>query len=274
MKFTPNLASLHAYLCADGYVITNPPTQKHVYYHIGLRNTCLELLEDFQRKFEQVFKLRPHMMDGRCKIGSKKIYFLLTAEFSFYSREWTLPSLSRRSLVAWLRSFYDCEGWVEVQPRKSRLIGVESINYSGLLSIKNALFSLGILSGSITPHKNRSIWRLSVCGKENLQRFQQRIGFLHPLKKKKLEQALLSYKIYRWVVPTDRKGLNAFLRKRARPQERRNTTRFYSVHKKNLLSLKTVLGSYGVCSRLCGPWTNQYGSRHYYLEVKGTLHRL
>jgi len=29
---------LHAYLCADGYVIRNPKTQKHNYYYVGLRN--------------------------------------------------------------------------------------------------------------------------------------------------------------------------------------------------------------------------------------------
>jgi hypothetical protein len=49
MKFNNNLSAIHSYLCGDGYVIKNPKTQKHKYYHIGLRNTNQTLLRDFKK---------------------------------------------------------------------------------------------------------------------------------------------------------------------------------------------------------------------------------
>ncbi len=64
MKFDQNLAAIHGYLCGDGYVIKNPNTQKHKYYHIGLRNTNDVLLKDFQQKFKAVFNIEPRITEG------------------------------------------------------------------------------------------------------------------------------------------------------------------------------------------------------------------
>jgi hypothetical protein len=41
MKFDTNLSSIHGYLCGDGYVIKNPKTQKHKYYHIGYKHSLI-----------------------------------------------------------------------------------------------------------------------------------------------------------------------------------------------------------------------------------------
>src|SRR3990172_3112733 len=114
MKIDENLAAIHAYLCADGYVTRNPPTQKNKYYRIALRNTNLILLRDFQNKFEKIFSIRPHIReDGRCEIGSREIYEKLTKQFgSFYSWEWKMPELSEKLSKIWLRAYFDCEGWV------------------------------------------------------------------------------------------------------------------------------------------------------------------
>ena len=60
MKLDENLAAVHAYLCADGYVIKNSEAQKQKYYMIGFRNTNLILLKDFQDKFEKVFGVKPY----------------------------------------------------------------------------------------------------------------------------------------------------------------------------------------------------------------------
>ena len=70
MQFDKNFVSIHAYLCADGYVIKNPKTQKHKYYRIGFRNTNIVLLKDFQEKFEKVFRIKPRLVvRQRCEIG-------------------------------------------------------------------------------------------------------------------------------------------------------------------------------------------------------------
>lgn len=68
MKFDENLAVVHAYLCADGYVLKNAEEKKR--YVMGFRNTNLILLKDFQNKFEKVFGIKPHLDEGqRCRIG-------------------------------------------------------------------------------------------------------------------------------------------------------------------------------------------------------------
>ena len=74
MNFNKNLAAVHGYLCADGYVIRNPPNQRHKYYYIGFRNTNKILLKDFQAKFQAFFGLKPIITnEGRCKIQNKDI---------------------------------------------------------------------------------------------------------------------------------------------------------------------------------------------------------
>src|SRR3989344_9396288 len=148
MKFNENFAAIHAYLSADGYVIKNPATQKHKYYHIGLRNTNETLLKDFQNKFNKQFKIKSHIAkDGRCRIQNKQLYYKLTKDYSFYSKEWQLPeSLPKRLLSVWLRAFFDCESWVFVKVHQNRQIGVDSINHKGLKSIQQALGNFGIES--------------------------------------------------------------------------------------------------------------------------------
>ena len=75
MKFDDNLAIVHAYLCADGYVIKNPPTQKNKYYYIGFRNTNQKLLKDFQKRFKKYFKVKPRLIKGeRCIVQNKETY--------------------------------------------------------------------------------------------------------------------------------------------------------------------------------------------------------
>ena len=79
MKFNEDLTAIHAYLCADGYVIRNPTTQSHKYYYIGLRNTNLTLLMDSQERFYRFFGVKPIITkDGRARIQNKEIYQKLT----------------------------------------------------------------------------------------------------------------------------------------------------------------------------------------------------
>lgn len=195
MEFDENLAAIHAYLCADGYVIRNPETQKHKYYIIALRNTSEVLLKDFQKRFEDYFGLKPHIVkDGRCRIQSKEIYHKLTKDFSYYSYEWEMPELNNKLLKLWLRAFFDCESWVGIQQTYSRVIGLECVNGNGLKSVQLNLKKLNINS-RIRLRNGRNIWRLNIFGRDNLKEFNKQIGFLHPDKKAKLKKALNSYKL-------------------------------------------------------------------------------
>lgn len=207
MKFDKNLAAIHGYLCGDGYVIKNPKHQKHKYYYIGFRNTNIVLLKDFQEKFKAVFGIEPIITTNkdRCKAQNKEIFYYLTKDYSFYSYEWKLPELSRENLRYWLRAFFDCESWIENQPRQSRLIGLDCCNETGLLSVQKALKRFGIKS-KVKKRLNRTIWRLTICGFKNIQLYQNHINFLHPNKRQILSEALKSY-----VNQEPKKALNSIL---------------------------------------------------------------
>ncbi len=266
MLFNENLSAIHAYLCADGYVIKNPETQKHKYYYIGLRNTNIILLEDFQKKFENEFNLKPRMgKDGRCVIQNKEIYYSLTKNFSYYSKDWKMPILSKENLKYWLGAYFDCEAWVSLEERKSRLIGLDSINLKGLEQIKESLEIFEIPS-KMKKVKNRNIFRLFIYGKENLIKFQKDIGFLHPKKKEKLKSAINSYVNYNWIFPDDKEKLRNFILEKAKISEKR--IRFYSIIKENLEKLSKILfNQFEIESKIYGPWVNGLGNKYYQLII-------
>ena len=266
MKFDENLSSLHAYLCGDGYVIGNSEGKGHKYYMIGFRNMNLKLLKDFQKKFNLYFGLKPIITrdKDRCKIGNKKIYYFLTKNYSYYSYEWNLPKLSKKNLKYWLRSFFDCEAWVENQPRKSRFIGLECCNYEGIVSIQNSLERFNINS-QIRKKKDRTIWSLTICGLDNLKRFRKQVGFLHPNKNKKLDLAINSYVNYYWDLPDTKNELIRFFKFKGKLKG--NYVMFYTIKLVNLAKLKKILNRYRIKSKIGGPWTNNYGSINYSLLI-------
>lgn len=213
MKFDKNLATVHAYLCADGYVIKNPESQKHRYYRIGFRNTNLVLLKDFQKCFYNYFKIKPILKEGeRCDKSSKEIHKKLIEEFgSFYSREWKMPKLNNNLSRVWLRAFFDCEGWVFCKKHQNRHIGLESVNKEGLKDIKESLSKFGIRS-LFKEKSDRRIYRIDIYGKENIQRFKKEISFLHPKKAKKLDETINDYMVYDWEFLKSNKDIKRFVK--------------------------------------------------------------
>jgi len=270
VEFNENLAAIHGYLCGDGYVITNPPSQNKKYYYIGFRNTNQTLLEDFQKRFFDVYGVKPIITnEGRCKIQNKQIYYVLTKDYSYYSYEWRLPRLSTLHLKFWLRAFFDCEGWVECQSGKSRFIGLECCNESGIYAVERALKGFSIHS-RITKKKGRIIWRLTICGLENIKNYQKAIGFLHPDKNKKLQEAIDSYKNYHWVIPSNELALFDFIANQGKIRDSHNQIRFNSIMLENLQNLKKALNKLGIESKIAGPWKNNRGSVYYCLSCKAS----
>jgi intein/homing endonuclease len=265
-----DFASIHAYLCADGYVTTGPATQKHKYYYIGLRNMNVVLLKDFQNKFSKVFGITPIITKNvdRCKIQNKELTLKLLKGFgSFHSDKWTLPNFDEEDLKSWLRSYFDCDGWASSIKGKDRKIGLESINRKGIIQIQKVLLDYFGIESTIKERKNRSIWSLTICGKDDLEKFQKHIGFLHPKKVAKLEEALNSYVDYNWKIPLNRKDFVGFLVQKGKVSQSRNEARFNSIVKQNLINLQSKLLSINVKSRLNGPWKNPYGSVWYCLSI-------
>lgn len=147
------------------------------------------------------------------------------------------------------------------------MIGLECCNENGILQIKNALQQLGINS-QLTKKKNRTIWRLVICRKENIQRYHNLIGFLHPEKKQKLEKALASFMDYTWKIPLDKQGLFNFIKDKGKIRTSRNELKLLSIKQKNLTNLRKALKKYELNSKLLGPWTSNTGSQYYCLKIK------
>ncbi len=265
------LASVHGYLCADGYVIINPASQKHKYYRIGLRNTCYELLLDFQDRFYRIFGVTPIIKNqkDRCELSNKEITLGLLKKFgSFYSKYWKMPEMTSKNMKFWLRSYFDCDGWVSSIKGKDRKIGLESINKIGLIQIQNALNINFKINSSIKKRNGRNIWSLTICGRDDLLKFEENIGFLHPKKSHKLTEAVNSYVDYNWHLPENEAELIIFLNKKGKINVARKDVRFNSIIKDNLIKLQDKLSKIGIKSRLNGPWKNPYGSLWYCLSIR------
>jgi len=272
MKFDENLASVHAYLCADGYVVKNPPSQIHKYYRAGFRNTNLVLLRDFQDKFEKVFGIKPRLVEGqRCEKGSKEIYELLTKEFgSFYSWHWKMPELPLELSKIWLRAYFDCEGWVTCKSHQNRHIGLDCVNEKGINQIKVALDKLRIPC-KLKFREKQKIYRMHIFGRDNLIRFDKEIGFLHPLKKEKLKKALADFVDYDWKFPTKEGELIEFIKNililRGKIRKDNGILRLISKEEFNLIRVQKELNRLFNIESKVNKRTNGIGTVYFELNV-------
>ena len=241
MIIDDNLAVIHAYLCADGYVIRNPPSQKQKYYKIGLRNMNLILLKDFQNKFKKVFKIAPHLRkDGRCEKGSKEIYETLINRFgSFHSNSWSIQDMNKKQKKVWLRTFFDCEGWVFCKHHQNRHIGLDSINEKGLDKIMIMLkeFEIKTIKKIV---KGGKMFRIFIYSKENLIKFKERIGFLHPEKKEKLDNAIKDFVEYKWEFPKKERELKKFIKQKLKEKIRIKKPYYIRIISKEEMNLKKL----------------------------------
>lgn len=269
-----NTAAVHGYLCSDGYVTTHKPTSKYVYYHVGFRNTCMDLLEDFQRRFYLVFGTQPTIttQKDRCIKMNKKICLGLLNEYeSFHSYKWTFPKMETNAAKFWLRAFFDSEGWVTAIQGKDRAVSAESVNVRGLENIRNSLANQFNIRSTIRCRINRNTSILRICGKDNLHEFHAKIGFLHPKKKKKLDDALTSYDAWKWKIPLKKDDRLNFLQKELQHKfkKKKNALRIFS-REENLIKLSAFLQyNFGIIGTL-GKSINGQGTVYYSLCFYGS----
>lgn len=265
LKFDKNLASIHAYLCADGYVIKNPKTQKQKYYYIGFRNTNLILLKDFQKRFLEYFGVKPRLIEGqRCVIQNKEVYNRLINQFvSFYSHEWKMPLINKKLSRLWLKAFFDCEGWVFCKSHQNRHIGLDSVNEKGLDQIIQILNNLGIRTIK-KINKKRKMFRIFIYGKENLKKFEKEIGFLHPEKFKKLKITLNDFMHYNWNV--NKNNIIKIIKEKAKIKKP-FYVRIISKKEINLKDIARLLKKLYNINCIMHKRTNGFGTIYYELNI-------
>jgi hypothetical protein len=268
MRFSEDLAAIHGYLCSDGMV-----KQFGKHYQIKFTNITSELLKDYDYRFSKEFNVRPkHYKEGhvgKLLVFNKNLFFNLLKFGPYDSRTWKVPNdfLTKSTALIWLRAFFDAEAWVELQKAKSRAVRVDCINEKGLMQISRLLKSFGITS-QLKTRKANYMWRLNICGKENLQKYNSKIGFLHPEKAKLLIDAVNSYQTYDWKIPRTKKEVKQFLRENGRIRKSRNELRLFSIKRLNLLELRKVLKTYKINCKIQGPWLNSLERKYYCLILK------
>ena len=167
-------------------------------------------------------------------------------------------------MAEWLRSYFDCDGWVELQKAKSRSVRLDSINENGLYEIQNALQRFSIKSS--VKFRRENLFRLSICGSENIERFQRYIGFLHPKKNAKLREAVNSYKTYDWDV--NEKDILKLINEKGKERKDRQEIKLISINKNNLESVSKILNTHKANHKVQGPWKSGQGSIYYCLIFK------
>lgn len=96
-------------------------------------------------------------------------------------------------LGSFLQALYDDEGFI--YPQK-RMICIAQKSELLIQDIQKVVSLIGIRSNHILIHrsKNRTtMYYFTITGKENILKFNDLIGFMHPIKKKKLKILVNKY---------------------------------------------------------------------------------
>ena len=195
-------ARLHAHVCGDG----------HLYVEVGRRgkryvveytNSSLELINEFINDAIYEYNVSPIIIKHKevfiARFKSRYAFHRLALLKAGKSKEWRAPL--RIFLVAdtakaaelmknWLRAFMDDEAHIDLSTGR---VTITSVNYQGLLDIKDMLNYLGIKS-KIYRILRGYAYKLVISKRENLCRLFSMITPLHPQKLMRSRKILLMCK--------------------------------------------------------------------------------
>ena len=198
------LAKLHSYVSSDGTIVTWKCKDIHgskLRTRIKLRtkfyNIEEALINDFidtiKFLYPKVKSIRYYPKRSEVEIRNHTISKDILNFGKVWSRNWEFPkNLTQKQKVLWIRAFADCEGTVQ-NSNYDRFIAMDSVNLKGLKDVLKELKKLGI-NGNFYNIKGGSSYRIKIFRKDNLQKFNKLIGFLHPIKQEKLSLAIKSYR--------------------------------------------------------------------------------
>jgi DNA gyrase subunit A len=195
-----DLAFLLGALVAEGTV------RKSV---IEFTNTHGEFAEEFQAAWARVFPTcRLHVFEREPNSCGKKpflqmqcvaghvIGFLNALGLNGKSAERAVPETVLRSSQAvagaFLRGLYEGDGSVERSGRSLLRVGLCAKNRALLQTVQTLLLRFGIVA-SLGEERSRGTHRLTIVGRENLVRFEEKIGFASSVKSGALSDAIQTF---------------------------------------------------------------------------------
>jgi hypothetical protein len=193
-KLSLEKAGINAYLCGDGHIKFRKDNRGYPHYDIRIYPDNEELAKFIVSLFKKEFNIEPHIKNlgkyFRVEIGNKLAFENLIKIGKYSTKEWHIPkSITNNSLREWLRCFFDCESNVDLI---SKCIALKSVNFNGLLDVKEKLKLFKIESKVYGPYqpKNQlhSPYGILFIKGENILRYKKFINFHHPLKRAKLEK--------------------------------------------------------------------------------------
>lgn len=193
-KYRSLKALIVGYLMGDGCVTVRKDSRDTVHHVILFYPDDKKMLIAFLSAFERVYKhsSKPKRLPGYFKVAvySKPIVIDLLKLGPFRSLEWSVPKMlltTKKSKIAWLRAFYDCEAYVG-----PKIITVQSVNKQGLEQVQILLKEFNITSRLYSYKRKQLTWNtnflLCIIKKVDRAKFLRHIGFNHTKKQAKLQK--------------------------------------------------------------------------------------
>jgi hypothetical protein len=193
-KLSPEKVAIHAYLCGDGWIAVRKDNRGYPHYEIRVFPDDNWLAKFIVRLFKKEFRIIPKIIQDhnfyRVEIQNKPACLNLLSLGSYSTYNWEIPkNLSKDLLKEWIKCFFDCESNVDITGKR---IALKSVNFKGLLEIKDALNLFKITSKVYGPYKPKnekhSEYGILLITGTNILAYKRLISFHHPAKKEKLEQ--------------------------------------------------------------------------------------
>lgn len=199
------MIKLHAYVSSDGMIDKWKCKELHgkklrirKLLRVRFYNQEERLINDFIDSVKKIYpskSVKYYPKRGEIEIRSQVVSKDLLKLGDVSSRNWEFPKkLNKVQKRIWINAFASCDGTV-YNKNYNRYVAIDSINLKGLKQISGILNEFKI-SNSIydVKYKENISYRLRIYRKENLIKFNNLIGFNHPKKQKRLEEAIKSYK--------------------------------------------------------------------------------
>ena len=183
------------FLSGDGSVGIRKENKRNnaIHHDIAFYPDHFSMIGPFIEAFTYLYLKKPLVRKKKnhysIKVSSKFACLDLIETVDFGLHKWRVPFSflnTTDSKIEWLRSFFDCEGYVG-----NRDIRVQSVNKKGLQQVKKLLGELGIESKMYKYERKNENWNtnyiLSIMKKDHRKMYLNKIGFNHILKLNKLK---------------------------------------------------------------------------------------